>query len=55
MASLFYEHKHELPLQNELIQHHCTIHQRDLLGKALEFKQIMIDDVSVGDLSGQVN
>jgi hypothetical protein len=50
----FYEHMHELRLQSELIQYHCYIQQRDLLGKALEFKQIMNDDVSAVNLLSQV-
>jgi hypothetical protein len=49
----FYEHMHELRLHNELTQHQCTIQQRYLLGKPLEFKQIMNDDVSIR--SGEIN
>jgi hypothetical protein len=36
----------ELGLQNELIQYHCIVHQRNLIGKGLGYKQIMCDIVN---------
>jgi hypothetical protein len=55
MVPLFYDHMQELCLQKELMQHHCTMHQRNLFGTALQFRQIMDDDVSAVIRSGEIN
>jgi len=46
MLSLLYKCMHKLRLQNELLQYYCIIHQHNITGKALEFKQIITDIIS---------
>jgi hypothetical protein len=46
MVSLLYTHMHNLHLKNELIQYNYIIHHQNLTGRALGFKQIVIDAVS---------
>jgi hypothetical protein len=45
VVSLFYKHMHELHIQKESIHYHCIIEQQNLIGKDLEFKQMMTDAV----------
>lgn len=40
MVCLLYKHMHEV-----IIQCHCIIHERSLIGKTVGFKQIMTDVV----------
>jgi hypothetical protein len=41
MVSLLYKHTHDLGLQNESVHKHCIIHQQNITGNTVGFKQIM--------------
>jgi len=38
---LLYRYINEFGLHNELMQYNCINHQRNLIGKVLEYKQVM--------------